>query len=48
MHKNPEFKSVVDDLMKTITQVVQNGRTTDGAHLKNDGPEKWQQLYWIQ
>ena len=47
-YTNPEFKSVVDELMKTITQVVQNGRTTNGKVLKNDGPEKWQQLYWIK
>jgi len=45
---NPEFKSVVDDLMNTITAIVANGRTTAGPVLQNDGSKQWRQLYWME
>jgi arylsulfatase A len=46
--KNPEFKSMVDELMDEITRVVRNGRTTAGPQLENDGSPHWKQLYWME
>lgn len=37
----------VDELTKLLTESVTNGRTTPGPVQKNDGPEKWEQLYWM-
>jgi len=45
--KSPEFKLVIDDLMNEISAVVDNGRTTAGPKLKNDGSNPWKQLYWM-
>jgi arylsulfatase A-like enzyme len=45
--QNPEFKSVMDDLMDTVMEVVANGRTTVGPVVQNDGPKVWKQLYWV-
>jgi hypothetical protein len=46
--QNPEFKSVVEDLMDTVTAVAANGRTTPGPVLQNDGSKQWRQLYWME
>lgn len=45
--KKPELKSKVDELMKALSEVVSNGRTTKGPNLENDGSRHWKQLYWM-
>jgi len=46
--RNPELAPVIDDLVKEITAVVRNGRTTAGPILENDGTKHWQQLDWME
>ena len=46
--KNPELKPMINELMSELTVVVENGRTTSGPKLENDGFIHWKQLYWIE
>lgn len=46
--KNPEHKPLVDELMAELTSIVENGRTTKGPKLENDGSNHWKQLYWMK
>lgn len=43
--KNPE---VVKELTDLLTKYIKNGRTTEGGNQKNDGPERWKQLTWLE
>jgi len=44
----PEFKEIQDTLLQELTNVIKNGRSTEGKKLKNDGQEIWDQLYWLK
>ncbi len=49
--KNNLYKShpeVVERLKAELTEIVENGRSTPGAPQKNDGPDWWEQLVWIE
>nr|WP_294897984.1 arylsulfatase [uncultured Pedobacter sp.] len=43
-YKKPEK---VAELKKLLTEYVKNGRSTAGTHQKNDDPQYWPQLSWI-
>ncbi len=45
---NPEHAPMVRVLTDGLTSVVENGRTTPGPKLENDGSKHWKQLYWIE
>jgi len=42
--KHPE---IVEEFRAELTRIVKEGRSTPGAPQKNDGPETWPQLKWI-
>lgn len=49
-----ESKNVVGDhpdkaeeLQELLTKYIVEGRSTPGASQQNDGPEKWEQLWWM-
>lgn len=42
---NPEK---IKELTAAITEIVNNGRSTPGEKVKNDGPLWWEQLTWIK
>ena len=44
-NKNSEL---VEMYRRELTQIVKNGRSTKGKPQKNDGPEKWEQLSWME
>jgi arylsulfatase A-like enzyme len=37
----------VRELKSLLTSYIQNGRSTPGAAQKNEGPETWKQLHWM-
>ncbi|MEX2514338.1 MAG: arylsulfatase [Cyclobacteriaceae bacterium] len=37
----------VQEMKSLLTAYIQKGRSTPGAPQKNDGPETWKQLYWM-
>jgi len=39
--------SIVEKYRKELAQIVNDGRSTKGQPQKNDGPEKWKQLKWM-
>ena len=41
------YPEKVEELKALLTQYVTEGRSTPGAPQKNDGPESWKQLWWI-
>ena len=43
-----EYPEKVIELEKLLIKVVKEGRSTSGTPQKNDGPETWDQLYWMK
>lgn len=43
-----KYPEIVEQLEKSLTEVVNNGRSTPGAKQQNDGPEWWTQLIWMK
>jgi arylsulfatase A-like enzyme len=43
-----EHADIVEQYRKEMAEIVTSGRSTKGAPQKNDGPEKWKQLDWIE
>ena len=43
-----EESDIVERYRKELTQIVVNGRSTEGKPQKNDGPENWRQLNWMK
>ncbi len=39
--------SIVEKYRKELSRIVTEGRSTKGKPQKNDGPEKWKQLNWM-
>ena len=39
---------IVERLMKELTEIILNGRSTPGPKQKNDGEQNWKQLYWLK
>ncbi len=47
-HNLQDEKSELLELYrKELSQIVLNGRSTEGAKQNNDGPERWSQLEWM-
>ncbi len=42
-----EHASIVEKYRKELSGIVTDGRSTKGTLQKNDGPEKWKQLKWM-
>ncbi len=42
-----EFPEVLEEYRSELTSIVKNGRSTVGVLQKNDGPETWPQLKWM-
>ncbi|HEY1057008.1 MAG: sulfatase family protein [Daejeonella sp.] len=42
-----EHPKVVKELKSLLTKYIKNGRSTSGKPQKNDGPERWAQIDWI-
>ena len=42
-----EYKPIEAELMKEISAVISNGRSTKGPELKNEALENWPQIYWL-
>ena len=38
---------LLEQYRKELAEIVSNGRSTEGAKQKNDGPETWSQLSWM-
>ena len=47
LYDQSEYAEIQNDLMNEITIIIQNGRSTKGKKLKNEGPEFWEALYWL-
>ncbi len=43
-----DYPEVVGDLRELMMKYVRDGRSTPGAPQKNDGPEVWAQLSWME
>ena len=43
-----EYPEKVRELTRLLTKIVKEGRSTPGKLQKNDGPEIWEQLYWMK
>ena len=43
-----EHPEVVKELKDLMIKYVKEGRSTPGAPQKNDGPEVWKQLSWME
>ncbi len=41
------YPEIVKQLKELMIKYIQNGRSTPGAPQKNDGPEVWKQLEWM-
>lgn len=49
LYLDEAYKEVVEDLYATAVKLVENGRTTEGAVLKNDGEPYWKELnVWLK
>lgn len=42
-----EKSDIVEQYRKELGKIVMDGRSTKGEKQKNDGPEKWEQLKWM-
>jgi len=42
-----QYPDIVEEFRDELTQIVINGRSTKGEPQKNDGPETWPQLKWM-
>lgn len=42
-----EYPEIVKQYRNELTNIVINGRSTQGEKQKNDGPERWKQLNWM-
>jgi len=42
-----QYPEIVEEFREELTQIVKNGRSTKGEPQKNDGPETWPQLKWM-
>jgi hypothetical protein len=39
---------MIQTLEATLTQIVDDGRSTPGAKQQNDGAKRWKQLCWLK
>ncbi len=44
----PENEEIVALHQQELTKIIKEGRSTEGIVQKNDGPEVWPQLWWIE
>ncbi|MFV0592668.1 MAG: sulfatase family protein [Draconibacterium sp.] len=42
-----KFPEIIEEYRSELADIVKNGRSTVGALQKNDGPETWRQLNWM-
>ncbi len=42
-----EHTNIVEQYRKELAEIVTSGRSTKGKPQKNDGPQKWKQLKWM-
>ncbi len=42
-----EYPEIVEEFRTELAQIVENGRSTKGEVQKNDGPETWPRLSWM-
>ena len=47
LYGQAKYIEIQKDLMKEITSIIKNGRSTEGKKLKNEGPKVWKALYWM-
>jgi len=47
LYGQTEYIEIQNNLMDEITTIIQNGRSTEGEKLTNEGPEVWEALYWM-
>lgn len=45
INKHPE---IAEQLEAKLNAIILNGRSTDGPKLSNEGPEIWDELYWLK
>jgi len=43
-----ENAEILEQYRTELSKIVTDGRSTQGARQKNDGPEKWKQLHWMK
>lgn len=43
-----EHPQVIDELTALLTEYIFSGRSTPGAAQKNTGPERWEQINWME
>lgn len=43
-----EYPEVVNELRALLVKYIKEGRSTPGVAQKNDGPEIWKQIKWIE
>lgn len=43
-----EHPEIVEDLKALMIKYIREGRSTPGIPQKNDGPEVWSQLSWME
>jgi Iap family predicted aminopeptidase len=43
-----EMPQKVEEMKALLVEIIENGRSTEGKVQKNDGPEKWEQLDFIE
>ena len=48
LYDTKEFKAIKEQLENKLSEIILNGRSTPGDNLKNDGPEIWNNLFWLK
>ena len=43
-----QHTEVAEQLEQKLSRLIIDGRSTPGSKQKNDGPEWWPQLYWME
>ncbi|MFD1094556.1 sulfatase family protein [Salegentibacter chungangensis] len=44
----PKYREIQQKLKEKLSEIILNGRSTPGRKLKNEGPEIWDQLFWLK
>ncbi len=43
-----QYPEIAEQMEEKLTTIILNGRSTDGSKLSNEGPEVWNELYWLE
>jgi len=47
LYNKQEYENIKKELMKEISEIILNGRSTKGQKLPNETSNDWKQIYWL-